>query len=93
MGLKCSNEEASCSLIVEWLEAVKTETSPIRNNFLETDIEGVRLDFHCGLRFQISVLDDETLHVVIGNSESGKVYFDAEVSRVVPVSFEKYYLP
>ena len=90
---KCSNEEYPRSLMAEWLEAVKKETSPPEMIFGETDIEGVRLDFNFGLRLQIPALGDDTLHVVIGNAESGEVYFDEEVSRVVLVSFEKYFLP
>lgn len=90
---KCSNEVYPRSLMAEWLEAVQAETSPPETIFGETDIEGVRLDFNFGLRLQIPALGDDTLRVVIGNAESGEVYFDEEVSRVVLVSFEKYFLP
>ncbi len=89
---KCSNEEYPRALMAEWLEAVKNETFPPETILGETDIEGVRLDFNFGLRLQIPALGGDTLHVVIGNAESGEVYFDEEVSGVILVSFEKYFL-
>lgn len=55
----------------------------------ETGIEGLRLDFNNGLRLQIP---DGNWHVTIRDYDSGITFFDQDVSKVVLISIEKYYI-
>ncbi len=55
----------------------------------ETGIEGLKLDFKSGLRLQIPA---GNWHVVIGDHDSGIVFFDEDVSERILFSIEKYYI-
>lgn len=55
----------------------------------ETEIEGLKLDFNNGLRLQIP---DGNWHVTIRDYDSGIVFFDQDVSNVILISIEKYYI-
>ena len=90
---KCTDENFPPSLVSGWLDKVQEIAPPPESVLGETDVEGLRLDFNCGLRLQIPRLDDDEFRVVIGNAESGEIYFDEEVSGVILVSFEKYFIP
>ena len=52
-----------------------------------TGIEGVRLDFNCGLRLEISV---GRYHVRIGHALSEEIFFDGLLENTLLVSEEKY---
>ncbi len=90
---QCSDEKYPPSLVTAWLEKMEEIAPPPKLILGETDIEGLRLDFNCGLRLQIPEGDKDEYRVIIGNSESGQVYFDKEISGVILVSLEKYYIP
>ena len=53
----------------------------------ETGIDGVLLDFNCGLRLQIP---EGNWHVRITESANGVICFDEDVSRVTLISLEKF---
>ena len=55
----------------------------------ETGIEGLKLDFNNGLRLQIP---DGNWHVTIQDYDSGIVFFDQDVSKIILISIEKYYI-
>ena len=55
----------------------------------ETGIDGLKLDFNCGLRLQIPSGD---WHVIIRDYDSGIVFFDQNVSEIVLISLETYYI-
>lgn len=90
---QCTDEDFPPSLVSEWLDIVQEKMAPPETVLGETGIDGLRLDFNCGLRLQVPEWGADAFHVVIGNAESGDIYFDEEVSGVVLVSFEKYFLP
>ena len=56
----------------------------------DTGIEGLKLDFRNGLRLQIPMGD---YHVRLSDVETGKIFFDDDVSEVILASEEKYYIP
>ena len=90
---KCTDEDFPPSLVSAWLARIQDIASPPETVLGDTGIEGLRLDFNCGLRLQVPGNKDDLYRVVIGNAESGEVYFDEEVSRTILVSFEKYFMP
>ena len=53
-------------------------------------LEGVRLDFNCGLRLQIPV---GNWHVKICAGSGGVVCFDEDVSNILLISAEKFFVP
>lgn len=53
-------------------------------------LDGVRLDFNVGLRLQIPA---GNWHVNIRDGNSGIVFFDEDVSDILLVSAEKYFIP
>ncbi len=55
----------------------------------ETGIEGLKLDFNNGLRIQVP---PGNWHVIIRDYDSGIVFFDQDVSAVILISMEKYYI-
>ncbi len=55
----------------------------------ETGTEGLRIDFNSGLRLQVP---EGNWHVIIGDYDSGLVFYDSDVSEVVLISVEKYYI-
>ncbi len=55
----------------------------------ETDIDGVLLDFNCGLRLQIP---EGNWHVRIVDGASGVTFLDEDVSGVTLISMEKFYV-
>ena len=55
----------------------------------ETGIDGVLLDFNCGLRLQIP---EGNWHVRIGDGASGIVFFEGDISAVTLISMEKFYV-
>lgn len=55
----------------------------------ETAVPGLRLDFNCGLRLQVPA---GNFHVCIADYDSGKVFLDEDVSDVLLISVEKYYI-
>ncbi len=55
----------------------------------ETGIPGLKIDFNNGIRLQIP---DGNWHVVIGDYDSGMVFYDMDASEVVISSIEKYYI-
>ncbi len=90
---KCTDENFPPSLISAWLDKIQEIASPPEAVLGETGIEGLLLDFNCGLRLQVPGNESDVYRVVIGNTESGEVYFDEEVFRTTLVSFEKYFIP
>lgn len=56
----------------------------------ETGILGLKIDFRAGLRLEVP---KGHFHVRISDGETGKVYFDEDVSETLLVSVEKYYIP
>ncbi len=55
----------------------------------ETGIDGLRLDFNNGLRLQVP---SGNWHVTIRDYDSGLLFYDGDVSEVILVSMEKYYI-
>ncbi|MBR2216273.1 MAG: autotransporter strand-loop-strand O-heptosyltransferase [Selenomonadaceae bacterium] len=55
----------------------------------ETDVPGLRIDFNGGLRLQIPT---GNWRVIIGDYDSGEIYFDDNVAERVLISWEKYYV-
>ncbi|MBQ4152261.1 MAG: hypothetical protein II591_04365, partial [Schwartzia sp.] len=55
----------------------------------ETGIDGLRLDFNCGLRLIVPKGD---FHVRIGDYDSEEILFEQDVSEVCLISWEKYYI-
>ena len=90
---KCTDENFPPSLVSAWLDKIQEIASPPETVLGETGIEGLRLDFNCGLRLQVAGNETDVYRVVIGNAESGEVYFDEEVFDTTLVSFEKYFIP
>ncbi|MDY6295799.1 MAG: autotransporter strand-loop-strand O-heptosyltransferase [Schwartzia succinivorans] len=90
---KCSNENYPQTLMSAWLEKFQEIAEPPETILGETEFEGLRIDFNCGLRMQIPNLGEDTLRVVIGNADSEEIYFDEDVSGVILVSFEKFFIP
>lgn len=90
---KCSDENYPPSLVSAWLEKLQEIAEPPEEILGETEVEGLRIDFNCGLRLQVPCLGADSLRIVIGNAESGETYFDDDVSGIILVSFEKYYIP
>ena len=56
----------------------------------ETGVEGLRLDFRCGLRLEVPEGD---YHVRLTDGETGVVLFEDDVSGALLVSDEKYLIP
>ena len=90
---KCTDENFPPSLVSAWLDKIQEIAAPPETVLGDTGIEGLRLDFNSGLRLQVPGNEADSYRVVIGNAESGEVYFDEEVSHTVLVSFEKYFMP
>ena len=90
---KCSDENYPQALMSAWLEKFQEIAAPPESILGETEVEGLRIDFNCGLRLQVPYLGTDSLKVVIGNAMSGETYFDEDVSGVILVSFEKYFIP
>ena len=61
-------------------------TTPITG---ETGIDGVLLDFNCGLRLQIP---EGNWHVQINDAESELNFLDEDISGVTLISMEKFYI-
>ena len=76
---KCSNENYPQTLMSAWLEKFQEIAEPPETILGETEFEGLRIDFNCGLRMQIPNLGEDTLRVVIGNADSEEIYFDEDV--------------
>lgn len=55
----------------------------------ETGIDGLKLDFNCGLRLQIP---SGNWHVTIRDYDSEIVFFDQDVSEIILISLETYYI-
>ena len=55
----------------------------------ETGIDGLRLDFNCGLRL---IVPEGDFHVRIGDYDSEEILFEQDVSEVCLISWEKYYI-
>ncbi len=90
---RCTDENFPESLVSAWLSKLEEIAPPPEIVLGETDIDGLRLDFNCGLRLQIPDNYEHAFHVVIGNAESGEIYFDEDAAGVILVSFEKYFMP
>ena len=57
--------------------------------FFDTGVEGLRLDFNCGLRIEIPV---GNFHVSISDFNTNKKIFDRDLSDVRLISVEKYFI-
>lgn len=90
---KCTDENFPPSLVSAWLDKIQEIASPPDTVLGDTGIEGLWLDFNCGLRLQVPGDETNLYRVVIGNAESGEVYFDEDISCTTLVSFEKYFMP
>ena len=55
----------------------------------ETGIEGLRLDFNFGLRLEIPA---GNFRVKISDFDTGKIFFDRNISNVYLISVEKYFI-
>lgn len=67
-----------------------TEMGPLAGEVAgETGIEGLRLDFNNGLRLQVP---SGNWHVTIRDFDSDILFYDGDISEVVLVSVEKYYI-
>lgn len=89
---RCTDENFPPSLVSAWLDKIQEIAPPPETVLGDTGIEGLRLDFNSGLRLQVPGDETDSYRVLIGNAESGEVYFDEEVSRTILVSFEKYFM-
>ena len=58
-------------------------------NFSDTGIDGLRLDFNCGLRLEVPA---GNFHVTITDFNTGKIFFDRDLSEVRLISVEKYFI-
>ena len=76
------------SIINSHLEGLKYFDVPI-SNAIETNLEGVKLDFNFGLRLEIP---DGNWRVRISDFDSGIIFFDKYVSDVRLSSLEFYYI-
>ena len=56
----------------------------------ETGIDGLRLDFRCGLRLQIP---SGEWHVKISHQDTGEVFLEEDLQEIILVSQEKYFTP
>ena len=57
--------------------------------FWTTGIEGLRLDFNCGLRLEVP---EGNFRVRISDFDSGLIFFDRNISNVRLISVEKYFI-
>ncbi len=57
--------------------------------FWQTGIDGLRLDFNCGLRLEVPT---GNFRVRIGDFDSEQIFFDRELSDVRLISVEKYFI-
>ena len=57
--------------------------------FWQTGVDGLRLDFNCGLRLEVPA---GNFHVRISDFDSGQIFFDRELSDVRLISVEKYFI-
>lgn len=83
-------------------EQQKIEMEKLDNNFFdglqayvgavagETGIDGLKLDFRCGMRLQIPV---GKWHIRISHQETGEVFLEEDLQEIILVSQEKYYIP
>lgn len=55
----------------------------------ETGIDGLKIDFNNGVRVEVP---EGNFHVIIGDHDSGKIYYDRDASEKIIVSLEKYYI-
>ena len=76
------------SIINSHLEGLKYFDAPISNE-IETNLEGVKLDFNFGLRLEIP---EGNWRVRISDFDSGIIFFDKYVSDVRLSSLEFYYI-
>ena len=75
------------------LECSRNFLGMVSNEPITGEVEGlngVRLDFNVGLRLQIPA---GNWHVNIRDGNSGIVFFDEDVSDILLVSAEKYFIP
>lgn len=56
---------------------------------LDTDIDGLRIDFNGGIRVSVSA---GSWHVTISDDDSGIIGYDSDVSESVLISAEKYFI-
>ncbi len=80
-----SNEDMQ-TMIQYFVYLDATSVGPIQG---ETGLEGVKIDFNNGLRLQVP---KGNWHVTIGDYDTGIVFYDKDISEVVLVSLEKYYI-
>ena len=57
--------------------------------FWRTGIDGLHLDFNCGLRLDVP---PGNFHVVISDFDTGKIFFKRDLSEVRLVSVEKHFI-
>ncbi len=71
------------------LETFNDQISMPQSIFGETGIDGLLLDFNCGLRLQIP---EGNWHVRIVDFESKYIFFDEDISCATLISAEKYFI-
>ncbi len=85
----CKTEDITQEIMVKMVE-FSNKMDIIAGEILgETGIEGLKLDFNNGLRVQVP---PGNWHVIVRDHDSGIVFFDQDVSAVVLISMEKYYI-
>ncbi len=85
----CSRWDESQGKVQQMVEISQKNGTGAGEIVGETGIEGLKLDFNNGLRLQIP---SGNWHVIIQDYDSGIVFLDQDVSKVVFVSLEKYYI-
>ena len=58
-------------------------------NFFDTGVDGLRLDFNCGLRLEVP---EGSFHVLIKDFSTGKIFFERDLSDVRLISVEKHFI-
>ncbi|MBQ7453981.1 MAG: autotransporter strand-loop-strand O-heptosyltransferase [Selenomonadaceae bacterium] len=56
---------------------------------MDTDVDGLRMDFNFGLRLDVP---HGNFHVIIGDFDSGEIFFDADISDARLISVEQFFI-
>ncbi|MBQ7453982.1 MAG: autotransporter strand-loop-strand O-heptosyltransferase [Selenomonadaceae bacterium] len=56
---------------------------------MDTDVDGLRIDFNFGLRLDVP---HGNFHVVIGEVDTGQIFFDADISDMRLISVEQFFI-
>lgn len=77
-------------ILFDFIKAYKYRSALLEPTVsVETDIEGLTLDFNFGMRLDIP---EGNFHVIISDGDSGMIFFEEDLSNVRLVSVEKYFI-